>query len=165
MGVNWPPSRVAAHNRVCTPCETLRVGAWAAANRVKRRVSSRRYREANRDKERARGRIRARRLAETNARPRVYVVVNPSWPDHVKIGLTTKNPTSRLVAFNVSDPHKAFSYAALVEVEDPRQAEKMVHETLEHFRVRADGEWFKMSTDVAVRLVESLRNRSSSRDG
>lgn len=87
----------------------------------------------------------------------MYVVTHPSWKKFVKVGMTSRNPDVRLGQFNTADPLKRFQYAALVEVEDAAAAEKRLHETLDRFRVRMDGEWFEVPTEVAVRLAESLR--------
>lgn len=92
---------------------------------------------------------------------RIYVAVNPVYAGFVKIGKTVANPNYRLSSFNVADPLKRFSYAIVVDVEDAGAAESQIHQTLKEFRVREDGEWFKVPVDVAVRLAESLRKRSS----
>lgn len=103
----------------------------------------------------------ARTHLAKGAAHRVYVITHPEWPKYVKIGMTTLNPQKRLGNLNVSDPFKRFDYAALVEVEDAGDAEKKLHQTLDRFRVREDGEWFKVPVEVAVRLAQSLRKGSS----
>lgn len=91
----------------------------------------------------------------------MYVLVNDAFPDVVKVGQTTVNPKHRLSYYQTGDPHRQYKYAALVEVPNAGRAERQIHETLDRFRLRQDGEWFRVPVEVAVRLAESLRKGNS----
>lgn len=49
---------------------------------------------------------------------------------------------------------RAYSFAALVIVEDAKKAEKLVHAALAE--VRGEGEWFRVSAEKATAFIQTL---------
>ena len=72
--------------------------------------------------------------------------------------MTKVNPAFRLNGLNAADPHRGFTYAAIVEVDDAEAAERRIHKALT--TRRAQGEWFRVHTKLAVALAEHLRKGS-----
>lgn len=139
--VNWSPGVLARGQRNCKVCRRLRTAKWRRDN-------------PERDAE-LQARSKLRGLGQY-----VYVITNPAWPNHVKIGRTIGNPDKRLMSFNTGDPLRRYAFATLVEVDDAVEAERALHERFAMQRV--DGEWFEMPLKNATRVAESLRKRSPS---
>ena len=87
----------------------------------------------------------------------VYVMVNPSIPDLVKIGMTTKDPNERAKelssATGVPTPfilvyYKPFKNCYLTE--------QKIHQFLESkgYRVKSNREFFSMPTNLAINVVQ-----------
>lgn len=81
----------------------------------------------------------------------VYVMTNPSWPAHVKIGRAF-NPKSRLANFNTSSPHRDYKMHCTVFFENAKHAEKLVHRRLSYWRSDSQ-EWFEVSPQQAENEV------------
>lgn len=80
----------------------------------------------------------------------VYVLSNPAWPDCVKIG-KTHNVQQRLGYYNTSCPHRDFKLEHAEQCLDRHYAEYRVHKALDKYKI--EGEWFKLSSEKAVKLV------------
>lgn len=87
----------------------------------------------------------------------VYVLMNASLPDIVKVGMTTRDPEDRVhelsSATGVPTPFiliykKYFSNCHL--------AEKMVHEVLRDSRLSTNREFFSISPHEAINIIQSL---------
>lgn len=78
----------------------------------------------------------------------IYAVVNPAWPEWVKVGMTT-DPVRRLNDYQTSSPFRDYQMVAFKEVEDRRAAEAELHAELEAFG-RREGEWFEVPVDFVV---------------
>lgn len=70
----------------------------------------------------------------------VYVVSNPAWPEHLKLGMTT-NPHKRLASYQTGDPYRSFKIEHYEFVSDRKSVEKYL---LNQFDVHIEtGEWIK----------------------
>jgi len=80
----------------------------------------------------------------------VYAIRNPFMPGLLKIGCTTRTPMERCrELFTTGVPCK-FVVVAAFYVEDATEAESVVHEALEDFRVTPEREFFSVSTSQAL---------------
>lgn len=78
----------------------------------------------------------------------LYVVVNPAWPNWVKIGQTT-DYESRLRTYQTSSPHVDFSMAIVQYASDSLLEEQKILE-LASMRYQVRGEWINCSvTEIA----------------
>lgn len=81
----------------------------------------------------------------------VYVIVNPAFPNHVKIGMTL-DLNKRLKSYQTYDPYKKFYVKHYDFVLDRRKKEKEIlinhHIDIEH------GEWIK--TDDSLSLIRKV---------
>ena len=77
----------------------------------------------------------------------VYLIANPVWPDHLKIGMTI-DTESRLSSYQTYDPFKAFYIKNYEFCLDRRAAEQ---DLLEKFNIHVEeGEWVKYSDSAEI---------------
>ena len=88
----------------------------------------------------------------------VYIITNPAWPEHVKIG-RAYDPEVRLRGYQTSCPFRDFELAYAVYFEDCHQAEHAVHYILDKWR--REGEWFFADVEEATQLIDRLRETTS----
>ena len=84
----------------------------------------------------------------------IYILQNPSFPDLLKIGKTTRTPTERAkeVSRGTGIPTK-FNVVFDIFTPDCDISEKEVHKRLKEYRVATDREFFKLPIDVAKESV------------
>ena len=84
----------------------------------------------------------------------VYLIENPAFPDHCKIGMTT-DLAKRLSQFQTYDPYRAYSVTHYEFTLDRRQAEKLL---LEKFSVSDEsGEWVPIHfKDEFIREISKI---------
>ena len=86
----------------------------------------------------------------------VYIIINRSIPNLIKIGFSTKDPTLRakeLGGTGIPYDHEVI-YDALVD--NPRDVERLVHKELARFNEKK--EWFNCSAEIGI---ESIKKNSS----
>jgi hypothetical protein len=83
----------------------------------------------------------------------VYILVNSSFPDLVKIGRTTKDPVERARELRVTGVPTPFIVAYSVLVSDCCSLESLMHEELAEFRLSNDREFFKVDPKIAINLL------------
>lgn len=86
-------------------------------------------------------------FTEADTRGYVYVITNPAWPDHVKIGCAG-DCNKRLSQFNTGSPRRDYAMPFHVYSSNRVRAERLVHSRLRD--QRAAGEWFQLSVWAAV---------------
>jgi len=100
-------------------------------------------------------------LSENSGQGYVYVMINPSLPDLVKIGMTTKDPNERAkelsAATGVPTPFILVFYKPFA---DCFATEQRIHQFLEGkgYRVNNNREFFNMPTNVAIDVVQAYYN-------
>ena len=90
----------------------------------------------------------------------LYALINESYKDLVKIGITSISPTERARALsnNTAVP-TPFKVAYEVFVEDCKLIEKIIHTELEEFRTNTRREFFKYPLKNTIELVQSHAKR------
>lgn len=87
----------------------------------------------------------------------IYCFSNPSIPNILKIGMTTRTPEDRLKEANsgtwVALPFKIEFYK---EVQNPLQKEKDIHNFLKNKRVNDNREFFNISIENAKNIFELI---------
>lgn len=78
----------------------------------------------------------------------IYILTNPAMEGYIKIGRTT-NLQRRLPELDNTSVPVPFECIFAIEVED-RNAEKLVHDAFDDFRVRPNREFFEMSPERAI---------------
>lgn len=86
----------------------------------------------------------------------LYIAQSPSYPNMVKVGLTTKPPASRVKNLSGAGSLAEWTPVAVRAVGDIRAAEKLVHARLDQLdaRVKARRELFTVTPELALSLVE-----------
>ncbi len=95
---------------------------------------------------------------ENSSQGYVYVMINPSLPEMVKIGMTTKDPNERAkelsAATGVPTPFILVFYKPFI---DCYSTEQQIHQFLEDkgYRVKNNREFFNMPTKLAIDIVQA----------
>ena len=85
--------------------------------------------------------------------PIVYILINQSMPDTIKIGITDNLERRIRELDNTSTPLPFECYYA-VEVKDASKIEKKIHEGLDDKRIRQNREFFNASPEQAKSILE-----------
>lgn len=85
----------------------------------------------------------------------IYILSRREEKDLLKIGMTTRNVLKRCQEIN-SATGVVFPYSPrkVFRVKDSKEAEKIVHEVLEEYRIRADREFFRSDYAMACEMIE-----------
>ena len=86
----------------------------------------------------------------------VYVLLNPSFPDQVKIGLTTGRPEARAKELRATGVPTPFVLVYDELVSDCREVERVLHERFAGYRVSSDREFFRIPVREAVRALQEV---------
>lgn len=86
----------------------------------------------------------------------IYVLSNPSMPDMVKIGKTTRHPEQRAHELHTTGVPTPFHAEFWQSVPDCDEAERLIHERLEGFRVSSGREFFKVPAGIAVAQINEI---------
>ena len=94
----------------------------------------------------------------------VYAVSNPAFPGYVKVG-KAQDPDKRIDGYQTGDPHRAYKIDHCEYFDDRHTAETAFQDMLKDdgFQGDAQGEWFQMSVEDAVRLLDAF-SKDSKRD-
>jgi hypothetical protein len=83
----------------------------------------------------------------------VYVMTNKSMPGMVKIGFTTRMPTSRADELFTSGVPSPFVVFSAVWFDEPKLIEAEIHEYFDVCRVTDGREFFRVLPEVATRQI------------
>ncbi len=84
----------------------------------------------------------------------VYCLTNPSMPGYVKIGITEDSLETRLKGLDTTSVPLPFECIFAIEVENPKDAEKLLHDAFADNRVRSTREFFQIDEQ---RVVSAMR--------
>jgi hypothetical protein len=85
----------------------------------------------------------------------VYAITNKAWPAWVKIGMAV-DVEERLSSFQTSSPHRDYILEHSVASNDRRKSEKEAHTKALPLSIDCKGEWFKMSVEQAITILDNL---------
>jgi len=85
----------------------------------------------------------------------VYVIANKAWPGWVKIGMAV-DAEERLGGYQTSSPHRDYTLEHTVASNDRRKSEKEAHTRALPLSVDSKGEWFKLSVEQAITILDNL---------
>ena len=90
----------------------------------------------------------------------VYILSNPAFPDLLKIGQSTKDPSTfrkgELYTTGVPLPYECEYY---IYADRFDWLERSVHEELEEYRVNEQREFFEISLDRAIKVIQTKANK------
>lgn len=85
----------------------------------------------------------------------IYVITNPDFPGFVKIGIA-KNIKDRLRCYQTSSPRRNYKVEHKIFHPNCRRGEKLAHEKLKMFALSKRNEWFEISLQIAIDMVNGL---------
>ena len=93
----------------------------------------------------------------------IYVISNETWPDWVKIGKAV-DANDRVNNYQTSSPFRNYKLIHAVHFEDRHRAERKAHiraalKTKQPWNKPDNGEWFRLTHDEAIEIVESINDR------
>ena len=91
---------------------------------------------------------------ETSVEGQVYVIVNPSFPEWVKVGMAIDSE-DRLNGYQTSSPFRDYMLNYKWDVNDRRAAESEAHTELQKLYERRS-EWFKCTPEQAQEVVPGI---------
>ena len=91
---------------------------------------------------------------ESSTEGQVYVIVNPNFPEWVKVGMAV-DAADRLNGYQTSSPFRDYVLNYSWDVKDRRAAESEAHSKLQKLYERRS-EWFKCTPEQAQEVVSGL---------
>ena len=91
---------------------------------------------------------------ESSVEGQVYIIVNPSFPEWVKVGMAV-DAADRLNGYQTSSPFRDYVLNYSWDVNDRRAAESEAHSELQKLYERRS-EWFKCTPEQAQEVVLGL---------
>jgi hypothetical protein len=85
----------------------------------------------------------------------VYVISNRAWPDWVKIGMAI-DAEDRLNGYQTSSPYRDYTLEHKVYSANRRESEREAHTKAAVVCKGNKGEWFKMSVEQAITILDNL---------
>ena len=91
----------------------------------------------------------------------IYILSRREEKDLLKIGMTTRNVLKRCQEIN-SATGVVFPYAPrkVFRVKNGKDAERIVHQALEEYRIRADREFFRCNYSEACEIIEDCLQKN-----
>ena len=86
----------------------------------------------------------------------VYAIVNPAWPDWIKIGMAI-DAEDRLKGYQTSSPMRDYVLVYSVFSNNRSKDERKAHKLAEKIAERR-GEWFKIPQDKAIDILKEISN-------
>ena len=91
---------------------------------------------------------------ESSIEGQVYIIVNPSFPEWVKVGMAV-DAADRLNGYQTSSPFRDYVLNYSWDVNDRRAAESEAHSELQKLYERRS-EWFKCTPEQAQEVVSGI---------
>ena len=85
----------------------------------------------------------------------VYAISNSAWPNWIKIGMAI-DAEDRLNGYQTSSPMRDFVLEHSVASNDRRKSEKEAHTRALPLSLDYKGEWFKLSVEQAITILDNL---------
>jgi len=84
----------------------------------------------------------------------VYAIINPAWPDWVKIGMAV-DAEDRLNGYQTSSPMRDYKLIHSVYFKNRSKAERNAHKLAGKIAERK-GEWFNITNKQAIKVLEEV---------
>ena len=92
----------------------------------------------------------------------VYVITNKAWPEWVKLGMAI-DAEDRLNGYQTSSPMRDYVLEHRVFSVNRRMSEKEAHTRALPLSLDAKGEWFKLSVEQAINILDNLNEHGYTR--
>jgi len=84
----------------------------------------------------------------------VYAIINPAWPNWVKIGMAI-DAEDRLNGYQTSSPMRDYELIHSVYFKNRSKAERKAHKLAEKIAERK-GEWFNITNKQAIKVIREV---------
>jgi hypothetical protein len=143
---NWYPSFVEKRHYKCKTCYDIR----RLENKLKAKGMSKRgllklYK------------LKSRMVYDKFPTGHIYVLKNPAWPDWVKVGKAV-DALDRLNSYQTASPNRDYSVIHFIETQNRHAVEKAAHIKLNEACTGRHNEWFRISNDTAISILNNFRN-------
>jgi hypothetical protein len=81
----------------------------------------------------------------------VYAIINPSFPEWVKVGKAV-NADDRCNGYQTSSPFRDYKIIARLSTDNRHEKEAEMHKVFTHFADDRKGEWFKIDNLKAIKI-------------
>lgn len=88
---------------------------------------------------------------ESTKEGEVYVIINPAWPEWVKVGMASIT-SDRCNGYQTCSPYRDYEVIATVGTDNRHELEKEMHRVFEHFSEDRLNEWFKIDRLTAIKI-------------
>jgi hypothetical protein len=88
---------------------------------------------------------------ERTSEGEVYAIVNPAFPDWIKVGKAV-NADDRCNGYQTSSPFRDYSIIARLTTDNRHEKEAEMHRIFTHFSEDRKGEWFKIDKLKAIKI-------------
>jgi|DEB0MinimDraft_6_1074348.scaffolds.fasta_scaffold87529_2 hypothetical protein len=92
-----------------------------------------------------------KRLYDKEETGDVYLIINPAWPEWIKVGKAL-DAQNRCHGYQTSSPFRDYEVIATLHSDNRSKKEKEMHKVFEHFAKERRGEWFKIDKIKAINI-------------
>ena len=91
----------------------------------------------------------------------IYAISNPAWEGWLKLGMAI-DPNDRCSSYQTSSPLRDYVLIHSRFFKDRRKAESKMHILAEKIAENFNSEWFELSKENAITIIDSIEDESSS---
>ena len=91
-------------------------------------------------------------INERSVSGEIYLIINPAWPDWVKVGKAAI-ATDRLGNYQTSSPMRDYALLTSISVDNMHEQERRFLQLFSSEGYERKGEWFKIDKEKAVELL------------
>ena len=91
-------------------------------------------------------------INERSVSGEIYLIINPAWPDWVKVGKAAI-ATDRLGNYQTSSPLRDYVILTTISVDNMHEQERRFLQLFSNEGYERKGEWFKIDKEKAVELL------------
>jgi len=91
-------------------------------------------------------------INERSVAGEIYLIVNPAWPEWVKVGKAAI-ATDRLGGYQTSSPLRDYALLTSISVDNMHEEERRFLQLFSNEGYECRGEWFKIDKEKAIELL------------
>tara|TARA_R100000773_G_C4221076_1_gene119942 strand:- start:1346 stop:1930 length:585 start_codon:yes stop_codon:yes gene_type:complete len=96
-------------------------------------------------------------LYDQEKRGYIYAISNPAWKGWLKLGMAI-DPNDRCNSYQTSSPLRDYKLVYSKFFKDRRKAEFKMHELARKASKNNNSEWFELSNESAIRIINSIKD-------
>jgi hypothetical protein len=162
---NWYRSRMKCNGYICIPCHIAKAAEQAKHQMYVngKRISVKHpLHKPGRYKTFSDAAFEGTYKADSIKEGYVYAITNRAWPNWVKIGMAI-DAEDRLSGYQTSSPYRDYVLEHTVASNDRRKSEKEAHTRALPLATDSKGEWFKLSVEQAITILDNLNEYGHAR--